>query len=155
MSLARIRLSQRVVRFAGVGVVSTALHLGLFAALVRGGVGSQVANGIALVVATVFNTALNRAWTFGVTGRRRLVWHHGQALLIFAITYGATSLALAGLARVAPEAGTLVQTVVVAIANVLSTVVRYVAMKRWIFAPGSAHQEAHDQESPRPASLPQ
>src|SRR5262245_41766401 len=128
MSAPRIRLSQQVVRFAGVGVLSTALHLGLFAALVRGGVGSQVANGLALVLATVFNTALNRFWTFGVTGRRRLVSQHGQALVIFAITYAATSLALAVLARVAPDAGTLVQTAVVAVANVLSTAVRFVAM---------------------------
>jgi putative flippase GtrA len=140
MSTPRIRLSQQVIRFAGVGVVSTALHLGLFAALVRGGVGSQVANGVALVLATLFNTALNRVWTFGVTGRSRLVSQHSQALVIFAITYAATSLALAGLARAAPDAGTLVQTAVVAVANVLSTAVRFVAMKRWIFAPSPPRQ---------------
>jgi putative flippase GtrA len=134
MSVGRIRLSQQLVRFAGVGVISTALHLGLFAALVRGGLGSQLANGVALVVATVFNTAVNRAWTFGVSGRRRLVSHHSQALLVFAITYAATSLALAGLARVAPDAGTLAQTAVVALANLMSTAARYVAMKHWIFA---------------------
>jgi putative flippase GtrA len=131
----RIRLTQQLVRFAGVGVLSTALHLGLFAALVRGGVGSQLANGIALVIGTIFNTALNRLWTFGVTGRRRLVSQHGQALVIFAITYLATSLALAVLARVAPDASTLTQTIVVAVANVLSTAARFVAMKRWIFVP--------------------
>ena len=37
MAAASSPLSQQVVRFAGVGVLSTALHLGLFAALVRGG----------------------------------------------------------------------------------------------------------------------
>jgi len=135
MTAPRIRLSQQVIRFAGVGVLSTALHLGLFAALVRGGAASQVANGVALVIATVFNTALNRAWTFGVTGRERMVSHHGQALVIFAITYAATSLALAVLGHVAPASGTAVQTAVVALANVLSTAVRFVAMKRWIFRP--------------------
>lgn len=133
MSAPRIRLSQQLVRFAGVGVLSTALHLGLFAALVRGGVGSQLANGFALVLGTVFNTALNRAWTFGVSGRRRLVSQHGQALVIFAITYAATSIALAVLGHVAPDASTLTQTMVVAAANVLSTAARFVAMKRWIF----------------------
>lgn len=133
MTVSRIRLSQRVMRFAGVGVLSTALHLGLFAALVRGGMGSQVANGLALVVATVFNTGLNRAWTFGVTGRSRLFSHHGQALVIFAITYAATTLALGLLGALVPGAGTLVQTIVVAVANALSTAVRFVAMQRWIF----------------------
>jgi putative flippase GtrA len=135
MAASRIRLSQQVIRFAGVGVLSTALHLGLFAALVRGGMGSQIANGLALVVATVFNTGLNRAWTFGVTGRRKLVSHHGQALVIFAITYAATTVALGLLGVFAPSAGTLVQTTVVAVANVLSTAVRFVAMQRWIFRP--------------------
>ena len=56
-----------------------------FAALVRGGAASQLANGIALVIATLVNTGLNRAWTFGISGRRRLAIHHAQALAIFAI----------------------------------------------------------------------
>ena len=129
----RIRLSQQIIRFAGVGLLSTALHLGLFAALVRGGAPSQLANGVALVIATVCNTALNRAWTFGVSGRRRLVSQHGQALVIFAITYAATTVALAVLGALVPGAGTAVQTAVVAAANVLSTGARFVAMRRWIF----------------------
>ena len=133
-SLPRIRLSQQIVRFAGVGIVSTALHLGLFAALVRGGAATQLANGIALVIATVANTAINRAWTFEISGRRRLAIHHGQALVIFAITYTATTLALAVLGALAPDAGTAVQTAVVAVANVLSTAARFVAMRRWIFS---------------------
>ena len=132
-SLPRIRPSQQLVRFAGVGLVSTALHLGLFAALVRGGAPSQLANGVALVIATVCNTALNRAWTFEVSGRRNMVSQHGQALVIFAITYAATTVALAALGALVPDAGTAVQTVVVAGANVLSTAARFVAMRRWIF----------------------
>jgi putative flippase GtrA len=133
-SATRNCLAQQVVRFAGVGVVSTVLHLGLFALLVRGGMASLLANGLALVLATLVNTALNRAWTFGVRGRRRMVSHHGQALVVFGITYAATTVALALLAVLAPDAGTLVQTAVVAVANVLSTAVRFVAMRRWIFA---------------------
>ncbi|MCU1538045.1 MAG: glycosyl transferase [Humibacillus sp.] len=129
----RIRLSRQVVRFAAVGLVTTALHLGLFAGLVRGGLASQLANGTALVVATLVNTAINRAWTFGIAGRGRLALHHGQALVIFAITYAATTLALAALGVVAPQASTVVQTAVVLLANVLSTVARFVAMQRWIF----------------------
>jgi putative flippase GtrA len=149
MTARRARLSQQVIRFAGVGVLSTALHLGLFAALVRGGMGSQVANGVALVIATVFNTGLNRAWTFGVTGRHGLVSHHGQALVIFAITYAATTLALGLLGVLAPSAGTLAQTVVVAVANVLSTAVRFVAMQRWIFRHPAVVPVGDRDDSPR------
>lgn len=138
-------LSQQVVRFAGVGAFSTVLHLGLFALLVRGGVASQLANGVALVIATIANTTANRAWTFGVSGRERMAVHHGQALLIFAITWTATTAALAALAAVWPDAGTVVQTAVVAGANVLSTAVRFVAMRRWIFAPrASGHRDVED-----------
>ena len=150
----RVRLSQQVIRFAGVGVLSTALHLGLFAALVRGGTGSILANGLALVVATLFNTALNRAWTFGVTGRRGLVTHHGQALVVFAITYAATTAGLAALGAVAPDAGTAVQTLVVAVANVLSTAARFVAMRRWIFAPKRT-EASPEAESSQNLPLPQ
>ncbi|HET8595199.1 MAG TPA: GtrA family protein [Intrasporangium sp.] len=130
---ARRELRGQVVRFAGVGVLSTGLHLGLFVALERAGLGGQLANGVALVIATVCNTAANRWWTFGVVGRDRLVMHHGQALLIFAITWVATTAALAVLDAVASRSSTLTQTIVVAVANVLSTAVRFVAMRSWIF----------------------
>lgn len=129
----RTALRLQLIRFASIGLASTVLHLGLFAVLLRVGLGSQLANGLSLVVATIANTAANRAWTFGVTGRDRVVTHHGQALLIFGITWAATSAALWLMAVVAPGTGAAGQTVVVAIANALSTVVRFVAMRGWIF----------------------
>lgn len=130
---ARVTLSQQLVCFAVVGALSTVLHLALFAAMVRGGIGTQPANGTALAVATVANTALNRLWTFGVSGRERLATHHGQALLIFAITWLATTGALALLGRSDPDASTLTAAMVVLLANMLSTGARFVAMRRWIF----------------------
>lgn len=130
---ARGALRTQVIRFAGVGVMSTIVHLGLFAALLSTGVVSQPANGLALVIATVANTAANRRWTFGISGRERVVAHHGQALLIFAITWLATSIALWSLATLVPGAGTTAQTLVVAVANAVSTVARFVAMRVWIF----------------------
>lgn len=126
-------LRRQLVRFAAVGLVSTAVHLGLFASLATAGVASQLANGTALVVATIGNTAANRWWTFGVVGRHRLVTHHGQALLIFAITWVASTAALAVLQAVHPGASTTSQTAVVAVANIASTVLRFVAMRSWIF----------------------
>ena len=127
-------LRTQLVRFAGVGVMSTVVHLGLFAVLLSAGVGSQLANGLSLVIATLANTAANRRWTFGISGRERVVAHHGQALLIFAVTWAATSAALWAFAVLAPGAGTPAQTLVVAVANAVSTVVRFVAMRAWIFA---------------------
>src|SRR6476661_10465920 len=93
---------RQVSRFAAVGVVSTVVHLGLFAAFASVLDSTQVANLVALLVATVGNTALNRRWTFGVRGAGRL---RAQAQ---------------GLA-------------VVAAATAVSTVLRFVAMRSWIF----------------------
>lgn len=137
----RASLRRQVVRFAGVGAVTTALHLGLFALLVDAGLASQPANGLSLGLATITNTALNRWWTFGISGRRRLVAHHGQALMIFAITWVASSVALGVLAAVHPGAGTATQTLVVAVGNAVSTLVRFVAMRWWIFRADPADPE--------------
>lgn len=126
----------QVARFAGVGVLSTVVHLGLFAALRGGGVPAQVANVVALVVATVGNTALNRCWTFGVRGRERALAHHAQGLAVFAVTTAATSAALALLSRVDPSASAREQLVVVAAATAVSTAARFVVMRRWAVRPG-------------------
>ena len=53
----RASLAGQIGRFAVIGALSTVLHLGLFALLVRAGTASQLANGSALVIATVANTA--------------------------------------------------------------------------------------------------
>ncbi|MDF8264550.1 bifunctional glycosyltransferase family 2/GtrA family protein [Luteipulveratus flavus] len=126
-------LGGQLARFAVVGVLSTVLHLGLFALLATGGIERQAANLLALLVATVLNTAANRSWTFGVRGRSRALVQHGQALLIFAITWSTTALALAVLNAVTDGAGTGVATTVVAVANLVATAVRFAAMRRWIF----------------------
>jgi putative flippase GtrA len=130
---ARNSLRGQLIRFAGVGAVCTVLQLGLFAGFVDTGMPSQAANGLSLVLATIANTAFNRWWTFGISGHRRLATHHGQALALFAITWLASTAALWLLAAVHPGASTATQTAVVAVANALSTVVRFVAMRFWIF----------------------
>jgi putative flippase GtrA len=132
------RLGGQLVRFAGVGVVSTVVHLGLFALLRLGVESAQVANLVALGVAATANTALNRRWTFGVRGRERAARQQAQALTVFALTLLMTSGALGLLGLGAPGAPTWLQTGVLAVATAVSTVVRFVAMRRWIFRPAGA-----------------
>ena len=67
--------ASRVARFMGVGVVST-LAYALLYLLLRGPVGADWANGLALALTAVGNTAANRRLTFGVRGRHDLVRHH-------------------------------------------------------------------------------
>ena len=113
--------------------MSTAVHLGLFALLRLGVESAQAANLIALLVATVGNTALNRRWTFGVRGRERRARQHAMSLGVFALTLLLTSvgLGLLHLGRAAPP--TWLETAAVAAATACSTLVRFVAMRRWIF----------------------
>jgi len=129
---ARLRLRQELLRFAAVGATSTVLHLGIFAvAHVR--LGAQVANLVALLLATVFNTAANRCWTFGVRGYRGIARHHVQSLAVFAITWAVTGAALALLAALRPAASTVTSLLAVAAATALSTGLRFVVMRQWIF----------------------
>jgi len=135
-------LTDQLVRFAGVGVVSTVLHLGLFALLRLGVESAQAANLLALTLATVANTAMNRRWTFGVRGRERAARQQAQALVVFGLTLLMTSGSLGVLGVWAPGAPAWLQTGVLALATAVSTVVRFVAMRRWIFRdPRSAGSE--------------
>jgi putative flippase GtrA len=122
--------------FASIGVASTVLHLGLFAVL-RSFVGMpQLANAAALLTATVFNTAANRRLTFGVTGRKGAVRQQVQGLIVFAVTLGFSSAALSLLHGVSSHPGRWAETVVVAVATLAATLVKYLAMRRWMFSSG-------------------
>jgi putative flippase GtrA len=129
------RTGQQLQRFAVVGVVSTVIHLGLFAGLRSGGAGAQVTNLLALLVATVANTALNRRWTFGVQGGGA-GRHQAQGLALFGVTWLLTAAGLGLLHLVVTAPPTAVQTAVVAAATALSTALRFVAMRTWMFRPG-------------------
>jgi putative flippase GtrA len=124
----------QVKRFAAVGVLSTVVHLGLFAALSPRLGSAQSANLTALLLATLVNTALNRRWTFGVRGAG-VARHQLQGLTVFGVTWLMTAGALALLHAVDQSPPTWVQTAVVAVATAASTVVRFVAMRSWMFRP--------------------
>jgi len=130
----RGRLRTHVVRFAAVGATTTVLHLGLFAGLALA-LPSQTANLLALVAATVVNTYLNRVWTFArAAGAGNLAREQIQGMLVFLLTWACTAGGLAALAALWPNAGTPVQVGALALATAVSTVVRFVAMRYWIFA---------------------
>lgn len=166
----------QVLRFAVVGAITTVLHLGLFTVLMALGgpdalraLNAQEANVVALAVATVVNTALNRAWTFsgnttatsasrrGVALRLR---EQTQAFGVFLLTWGATSGALALLAAARPDASPVVTVSALAAATATSTVVRFVAMRWWIFAayapagPRREHDSGDNTGAPSVESAP-
>lgn len=119
--------------FAVIGVVSTLAYLALFWAL-RHGISAQPANLIALLTTAIGNIAANRRLTFGVQGTRNRTRHHLQGLFVFGIAFAVTSLSLATLTQVTPNASRSLGVVVLVAANALATVVRFVAFRVWVFA---------------------
>ena len=72
-----------LVRFAAVGAASTPAYLLLFV-LLRGPVGAQGANLLALLATAVANTAANRRLTFGIRGARHAARSQFEGLVVFA-----------------------------------------------------------------------
>jgi putative flippase GtrA len=131
--VARLLADGPVARFLAIGVVSTLAYAVLFLAL-RGVLGAAGANGLALAITAVGNTAANRALTFGVRGREGLVRHHVGGAIVFALTLALTSGALAvlhGLDAAPPYA---LELVVLLLASITATVTRYVALRTWVFS---------------------
>jgi putative flippase GtrA len=127
------------VYFATIGVVSTVAYLLLFLAL-RGALGPQGANLVALLVTAVANTAANRRFTFGVRGRTGVARHQLEGLAVVGIGLGLTSGALALLNTLtAPSVPSRpVELIALVAANLLATVVRFVLLRGWVFHPQRA-----------------
>ena len=127
-----------VLRFGIVGVASTLAFAGLYLVF-HAFASAQVANFIALLVTALGNTWANRRFTFGVRGRRSAVRHQLQGLLVFALAWGMTSGSLLLLHAVRPESGAQAQLVVLTVANLGATVVRFLLLRLWVFR---AHRSA-------------
>ena len=125
-------LAAQVLRFAGVGVLSTVAYLLLYLAL-RGGAGAQAANAIALLVTAVGNTAANRRWTFAVRGARKVLRQHAQGLAVFGLALFITAMSLGTLHAADPNASRAAEAVVLVIANLAATAVRFLALRGWVF----------------------
>jgi putative flippase GtrA len=128
------RLGMQLVMFGLVGIVSTVAYAVLYL-LLRGWMPALAANLLALVLTTLGNTAANRRLTFGVRGPRHAVRHQLQGLVVLAaglaVTSGALWLLHAG-GSTHPGAEVLVLTV----ANLAVTAMRFVAMRTWVFVRG-------------------
>jgi putative flippase GtrA len=122
----------QLVRFAGVGIASTVAYLLLFLAL-RGSLGAQPANLAALLLTAIANTAVNRRFTFGVSGRAGVARHQAQGLVVFAAGLALTSggLALLHTLSAAPDRG--IELVVLVLANLVATLLRFLLLRGWVF----------------------
>ena len=128
------QLVQQLFRFAGVGVASTLAYAVLYLAL-RPLAGAFVANGLALLLTAVANTAANRRLTFDVRGRDGVAGDHVVGLLAFGAGLAVTSGALGFLHVVAPGAGRWTELAALVVANGLATVLRFVVLRLRIAPP--------------------
>ena len=125
-------LFRQAIRFAAVGVGSTLAYLALFL-IWRAPVGAQTANLLALLVTALANTAVNRRFTFGVAGTG-VMRHQLQGLLVFALGLALTSGSLALLAALSDHPAGAIEVIVLVVANLASTVLRFVLLREWVFA---------------------
>jgi putative flippase GtrA len=125
-------LGTQTVIFAAVGVASTVAYAVLFL-LLRHLMPAMAANATALLLTAIANTAANRRYTFGVRGRGEAIRHHVQALIVFAVGLALTTSSLTLLAAFDPGASRTVEVLVLTAANLAATVLRFVAMRGWIF----------------------
>jgi glycosyltransferase involved in cell wall biosynthesis len=124
-------MTGQLVRFAIVGAVCTLAYAVLYLML-HSVLGSQAANFVALLLTAVFNTAANRAFTFGVHGHEGAARHQLQGLVIFVFGLVVTSGSLAALHTWAPDTSKHVELGVLVVANLIATLIRFVGL-RFVF----------------------
>ncbi len=121
------RTAGQLIRFAGVGVLSTLAYSVIYLVL-RSFVGSFPANTLALLTTALANTAANRRLTFGVRGRSGLIGDHAVGLLAFGVGLVLTNGSLAVVHWAGVEAH-WVEVGVLTVANAVATVVRFLALR--------------------------
>jgi putative flippase GtrA len=133
-----VGMTRQAVRFAAIGIGSTIAYLLLFV-LLRGELGAQGANVLALLLTAVANTAANRRLTFGVRGAHNVARSQVEGLVVFGVGLALTSGALAALGSWDPDASRPVEIGVLVGANLMATLVRFVLFRAWVFHPRRQH----------------
>jgi putative flippase GtrA len=119
----------QMVRFGIVGIAST-LAFAVLYLLLHPAMGAQQANLTALLLTAIANTAANRAFTFGIRSRTGVARHQLNGLLVFAFCLAITSGSLFLLHRIDPTVGKVVELSALLVANLVATLVRFVALRR-------------------------
>jgi hypothetical protein len=125
--------ADELLRFAGVGAVSTMAYVGLFAAL-EPTMGSYLANAVAIGLCSLGNTAAHRGMAgtalHGLDRRNRVVI--SSALLGVSLIFSTAALAgtrAVGLTSLYPELAA------VTVANIGAALIRFGILRTWVFRP--------------------
>jgi len=125
--------ADQLLRFAGVGVISTLGYLFLFIAW-RPILGALGANAVAMAIATLFNTAVHRELSHGSDGLVR----RGRMILVvlslYAISLGLTTGALL-IAGAVTSGSLVVELIALTAANAVAAIFRFSVLRAWVFRP--------------------
>jgi putative flippase GtrA len=122
------RLGSQLVRFAVVGALSTAAYAALYWVL-RDSLPAPVSNTIALAVTAIGNTAANRRFTFGITGRERLLRDHAGGLIAFGVALALTNIAIISLGALSPAAPRAAEIALLSVINAIATLIRFLVLR--------------------------
>jgi putative flippase GtrA len=141
LDVARRDLGWQVASFGLIGLVSTAVTVGLYA-LMRSWWPPLLANLVALVLTNLLNTEANRRLTFAGTGgsTHRI---HLQSLLLFALYYALTSVALLTLEAIVAQPTRWQEVAVLLAASLVGTAARFLLLRVWVFPHGPPGQVTH------------
>ena len=124
----------QLVWYAAIGGVMTLAYLGLYAGL-RAVLAAQPANVVAWVATAVADTAANRRFTFGISGRSGAARAQGEGLLVFGLALAITSGSLYSLDILVAHPGRLLELGVLLAANLVAGLLRFLLLRTWVFAP--------------------
>lgn len=127
--------------FCIVAVICTVTSMAMFAGM-RPFLGTQLANGISLVLCSVLNTELNRRVSFGIRGKKMWWSDQRRGLWVMLLALGLTSGSLWLLHALDTDASVMAELVIITIANVVAAVTRFLMLRYWIFrrVRGRAHK---------------
>jgi putative flippase GtrA len=129
--------TDQLLRFAGVGLVSTLGYLFLFVAW-RPLAGTFGANALALAICTIFNTSVHRELARGKDGQRHGGRYAGIVAGLFGVSLGLTTLALVATDLISSTSLPL-ELVAVTAANAMAAVLRFAVLRAWIFRPAGSN----------------
>jgi len=128
--------SDQLLRFAGVGALSTMAYLVLFASW-RPLIGTMDANAVALAICTLCNTAVHRELARSFHGPALHGRFASLVVGLYLISLTVTTLGLTVAHVVAPTSWPLALFAVTA-ANAVAAVIRFAVLRAWIFRPRAA-----------------
>ncbi len=125
--------ADELIRFAGVGLVSTLAYVALFA-LLEPWAGAYAANAVAIVACGLGNTAAHRGMAGSVRHGLDRMQRLGVSTALLGVSLGFTTAALAatralGFDALAPELAA------VTVANLAAAAFRFTILRTWVFRP--------------------